>query len=85
MEISNADLGELNQLLTSLRQLTFQQANFVCVSLSILLGSLDICTHTQFVRWLKLYKLRDTNEVQTWAHISACPLSCLAFSVYLSL
>ena len=32
-EISNADLGELNQLLPSLRQLTFHQANFVCVSL----------------------------------------------------
>ncbi|KAL0042836.1 hypothetical protein WJX79_001077 [Trebouxia sp. C0005] len=29
-EISNADLGELNQLLPSLRQLTFHQANFVC-------------------------------------------------------
>jgi len=32
-EILNADLGELNQLLPSLRQLTFHQANFVCVSL----------------------------------------------------
>ena len=32
-EISNADLGELDQLLPSLRQLTFHQANFVCVSL----------------------------------------------------
>ncbi len=32
-EISNADLGELNQLLPSLRQLTFHQATFVCVSL----------------------------------------------------